>query len=458
MLSLEHIGKTYPNGVHALDDISFTVEPGEIVAVIGGSGCGKSTLLRAISALDRPTQGRVVLDGQPITSPHEKIGIVFQEPRLLPWLTVADNVAFGLTDRPMRRRRHRAAGALSRVGLGEKARVWPRELSGGQAQRVAIARALVPQPELLLLDEPFSALDAFTRVDLQDHLLDLWNDLRPMMILVTHDVDEAIALADRIMVMRSRPGRSSRRSLPIWSARAIVIRLPLTTSRAAYSTRSIARLPVSVCRTRLRSNGPAPALPCGGSRPCVWLRPACRFPARQSANVQEKSMDAGELRAMQAPIKERYKSEPKAAFITLKAKGTLDDSNIACKVETGRALATAGLHPATGGSGLELCSGDMLLEALVACAGVTVKAVATALDIPLKSGKVSAEGDLDFRGTLGVAKDAPVGFAQIRLRFDLDTAAPQEKLDQLLKLTERYCVVYQTIKSGPPVDVQMTRV
>jgi uncharacterized OsmC-like protein len=169
-------------------------------------------------------------------------------------------------------------------------------------------------------------------------------------------------------------------------------------------------------------------------------------------------MDAGELRAMQAPIKERYKSEPKAAFITLKAKGTLDDSNIACKVETGRALATAGLHPATGGSGLELCSGDMLLEALVACAGVTVKAVATALDIPLKSGKVSAEGDLDFRGTLGVAKDAPVGFAQIRLHFDLDTAAPQEKLDQLLKLTERYCVVYQTIKSGPPVDVQMTRV
>ena len=169
-------------------------------------------------------------------------------------------------------------------------------------------------------------------------------------------------------------------------------------------------------------------------------------------------MDAGELRAMQAPIKERYKSDPQAAFITLKAKGTLDDRNIACKVETGRALAVAGLHPATGGSGLELCSGDMLLEALVACAGVTVKAVATALDIPLTSGKVSAEGDLDFRGTLGVAKDAPVGFAQIRLRFDLDTPAPQEKLDQLLKLTERYCVVYQTIKSGPPVDVQMQRV
>ncbi len=169
-------------------------------------------------------------------------------------------------------------------------------------------------------------------------------------------------------------------------------------------------------------------------------------------------MDANELRAMQAPIKDRYKSDAKAAFITLKAKGTLDDTNIACKVETGRALAVAGLHPATGGSGMELCSGDMLLEALVACAGVTVKAVATALDIPLKSGKVSAEGDLDFRGTLGVAKDAPVGFAQIRLRFDLDTDAAQDKLDQLLKLTERYCVVYQTIKAGPPVDVKMTRV
>jgi uncharacterized OsmC-like protein len=169
-------------------------------------------------------------------------------------------------------------------------------------------------------------------------------------------------------------------------------------------------------------------------------------------------MDGNQLRAMQAPLKQRYKDDPDAAMITLRAKGTLDDANIACKLETGRALATAGLHPASGGSGLELCSGDMLLEALVACAGVTLKAVATALDIPLTSGTVSAEGELDFRGTLGVAKDAPVGFRRIRLRFDLDTDAPQDKLDQLLKLTERYCVVYQTIKSGPPVDVQMARV
>jgi uncharacterized OsmC-like protein len=169
-------------------------------------------------------------------------------------------------------------------------------------------------------------------------------------------------------------------------------------------------------------------------------------------------MDAAELRATQAPIKDRYKSDPGAAMITLKAKGSIDHDGIACKVETGRALAIAGLHPATGGSGLELCSGDMLLEALVACAGVTLKSVATAVEIPLKTGNVIAEGDLDFRGTLGVDKEAPVGFAEIRLRFDVDTDAPQEKLDLLLKLTERYCVVYQTIKNGPKVSVTMRRV
>jgi len=169
-------------------------------------------------------------------------------------------------------------------------------------------------------------------------------------------------------------------------------------------------------------------------------------------------MDASTLRAMQAPLKERYKGDPQSAIITLRARGRLDDAQIACKVETGRALAVAGLHPATGGSGLELCSGDMLLEALVACAGVTLKAVATAIEVPLRSGTVSAEGDLDFRGTLGVAKDAPVGFARIRLRFDIDSDAPQEKLDQLLKLTERYCVVYQTLKSGPPLEVALNRV
>jgi sulfonate transport system ATP-binding protein len=207
MLSVERVGKTYPNGVRALDGVNIEVEPGEVVAVVGGSGCGKSTLLRAISGLDTPSQGRVVLDGVDIKSPQEEIGIIFQEPRLLPWLTVADNVGFGLEHRPRAERRERVAKALARVGLTDKADMWPRELSGGQAQRVAIARALVPRPEVLLLDEPFSALDAFTRTDLQDHLLDLWSEDRPTLILVTHDVEEAIVLADRILVMQPRPGR-----------------------------------------------------------------------------------------------------------------------------------------------------------------------------------------------------------------------------------------------------------
>ena len=166
-------------------------------------------------------------------------------------------------------------------------------------------------------------------------------------------------------------------------------------------------------------------------------------------------MDSTALRAMQAPLKDRYRSDPNAAVITLKAQGSLGDEGIACKVETGRALAVAGLHPATGGSGLELCSGDMLLEALVACAGVTLKAVATALEIPLKSGAVSAEGDLDFRGTLGVAEDAPVGFRDIRLIFELDTSAGADEVARLLRLTERYCVVLQTIRSAPATSVDV---
>lgn len=207
MLILERVGKTYPNGVHALGGVSLVVAPGEIVAVIGGSGCGKSTLLRATGGLDPASEGTVTLDGERITRPHEKIGIIFQEPRLLPWLKVAGNVGFGLGHRPKAERAQRVAAALNRVGLAEKAEVWPRELSGGQAQRVAIARALVPRPEVLLLDEPFSALDAFTRTDLQDHLLGLWADARPTLVLVTHDVDEAIVLADRVMVMCPRPGR-----------------------------------------------------------------------------------------------------------------------------------------------------------------------------------------------------------------------------------------------------------
>jgi len=168
-------------------------------------------------------------------------------------------------------------------------------------------------------------------------------------------------------------------------------------------------------------------------------------------------MDATALKTMQAPLKDAYREDAAKALITLKARGTLDDQSIACKVETGRALAVAGLHPATGGSGLELCSGDMLLEALVACAGVTLKAVATALEFKLGNATVEAEGDLDFRGTLGVARDAPVGFREIRLKFDLDTDEPQERIDSLLKLTERYCVVFQTINNKPVLSVSAQR-
>jgi sulfonate transport system ATP-binding protein len=207
MLVLDAVDKTYPNGVHALEKFSATINVGEIVAIIGGSGCGKSTLLRAVSGLDPASSGHVVLDGVTIAAPHAKIGIIFQEPRLLPWLSVADNIGFGLGDLSADVRRTRIAHALTKVGLADKANAWPRELSGGQAQRVAIARALVPQPEVLLLDEPFSALDAFTRRDLQDHLLELWAETRPTLVLVTHDVDEAVVLADRVFVMRPRPGR-----------------------------------------------------------------------------------------------------------------------------------------------------------------------------------------------------------------------------------------------------------
>ena len=164
-------------------------------------------------------------------------------------------------------------------------------------------------------------------------------------------------------------------------------------------------------------------------------------------------MNADELRALQAPLKDKYKQDASAAVITLRAKGTLDEAGIACKVDTGRALVEAGLHPATGGSGVQACSGDMLLEALVACAGVTLGAVATALGVELREAKVSAEGDLDFRGTLGVDKEAPVGFRAIRLRFDLQTDAPEEQVERLIRLAERYCVVYQTLRQPAALEV-----
>jgi uncharacterized OsmC-like protein len=164
-------------------------------------------------------------------------------------------------------------------------------------------------------------------------------------------------------------------------------------------------------------------------------------------------MDAEQLRALQAPLKEKYRGDAEAALVTLTAQGSLDDDAVVCRVDTGRALVEAGLHPATGGDGSQACSGNMLLDALVACAGVTVKAVATALGITLKGGTISAEGDLDFRGTLGVAKDAPVGFREIRMRFDFDSDASAEQLASLTKLTERYCVVLQTLRNPPPITL-----
>lgn len=206
MLEIRHLDKTYANGVPALRDVSFNVAAGEIVALVGGSGCGKSTLLRLLSGLDTPTAGSIAVDGQQIREPHAAVGIVFQEPRLVPWLTVAGNVGFGLSELPRRERDNRVVHAVELVGLSAYSKRWPRELSGGQSQRVAIARALVTRPTVLLMDEPFSALDAFTRVELQDHVLELWQHTRTTLVLVTHDIEEAVALASRIIVIKPFPG------------------------------------------------------------------------------------------------------------------------------------------------------------------------------------------------------------------------------------------------------------
>jgi sulfonate transport system ATP-binding protein len=207
MLQLESLSKSFAPNVAALADVSLDVTPGELVALVGSSGCGKTTLLRLVAGLDSPTRGAVALDGEPIRAPHPAIGVVFQEPRLLPWLNIAQNVGFGLMDRSAAERENRVDAALLRVGLAGYGGRWPRELSGGQAQRVSIIRALVTEPKVLLMDEPFSALDALTRASLHDHLIGLWEAQRPTLLLVTHDVEEAVALADRAIVMQPRPGR-----------------------------------------------------------------------------------------------------------------------------------------------------------------------------------------------------------------------------------------------------------
>jgi len=216
MLEIQNLSKRF-EGAAALQDIGLTVADGEIVAILGTSGAGKSTLLRIVGGIEPASTGCVLLDGKPVTGPSEKLGFVFQEPRLMPWLDVRENVTFGLSGLKRAERWARAEAALERVGLAESARSWPRQLSGGMAQRVAIARALVTRPSVLLLDEPFSALDAFTRLSLQEHLLEIWREDRPTMLFVTHDIDEALMLADRVIMLLGRPGevrRDERIELP----------------------------------------------------------------------------------------------------------------------------------------------------------------------------------------------------------------------------------------------------
>ena len=207
MLLIEGLHKRFSNGFVGLESVDLSVNKTEIVSLIGTSGCGKSTILRIIAGLDFPTRGTVRIDEQIITKPHADISIIFQEARLMPWLTVWENIQFGLQHLPKTQRNLLTGEVIAKVGLTEFAKALPRQLSGGMAQRVAIARALVTNPSILLLDEPFSALDAFTRLSLQDHLLQIWEYDRPTMILVTHDVEEALMLSDRVIVMRGNPGR-----------------------------------------------------------------------------------------------------------------------------------------------------------------------------------------------------------------------------------------------------------
>ncbi len=207
MLLVEELHKRFSNGFVGLGSIDLTVNRSEIISLIGTSGCGKSTILRVIAGLSVPSSGTVRIDDQIITKPHPEISIIFQESRLMPWLTVWENIQFGLQHLPKTQRNLLTGEIIEKVGLTQFAKALPKELSGGMAQRVAIARALVTNPSILLLDEPFSALDAFTRLSLQDHLLQIWQYDRPTMILVTHDVEEALMLSDRVIVMRGNPGR-----------------------------------------------------------------------------------------------------------------------------------------------------------------------------------------------------------------------------------------------------------
>ncbi len=262
MLRLTDVAKRYANGYLALSGISLGVGRGDILALVGGSGCGKSTLLRLVSGLDQPTGGLVELDGSPVTGPRPDIAVVFQEPRLMPWLKIADNVAFGLTGVRRAEKYQLVADALERVGLTRFATALPRQLSGGMAQRVALARALVTRPKVLLLDEPFSALDALTRADLQDHLVDVWSgyppEERPTLVLVTHDIDEALVLADRVVVLAGNPGRVHVEEAVILSrqGRRDDERLPALRTRLLEALRAAQRAGQDA---RREEPGPAPS-------------------------------------------------------------------------------------------------------------------------------------------------------------------------------------------------------
>ena len=207
-LHIANLRKRY-EAIAVLAGVNLDVEASEIVAIVGPSGCGKSTLLRLVSGLDTRFDGRITVGDRDVSGPDRAVGVVFQEPRLFPWLSVADNVEFGLSDRGSSRARELVRETLAVVGLTPFAGALPKELSGGMAQRTALARALVTEPQVLLLDEPFSALDAFTRMRLQDHLLAAWSRYRPTLVLVTHDLDEAVYLADRVVLLTDRPGRVS---------------------------------------------------------------------------------------------------------------------------------------------------------------------------------------------------------------------------------------------------------
>lgn len=207
MLSLTGVSKRYDGGHLAVDGVDLIVGEHEIVSLVGTSGCGKSTLLRCIAGLEAPTGGTIELDRRPVRGPTARVAMLFQEPRLMPWLNVRENVRLALSGIPKAEQNARIDAALEDVGLSDAADAWPKQLSGGMAQRASLARALVAQPSVLLLDEPFGALDSFTKTRLQDHLLGLWTRARFTLVFVTHDVEEAAVLADRIVVIRDQPGR-----------------------------------------------------------------------------------------------------------------------------------------------------------------------------------------------------------------------------------------------------------